>query len=256
MKHEVAMSENIRLYLDCRGELTTDSPEAVAWMEGADALVVDPRQCSPRQFESVPVEIPVLFDGDPERDAPWRETASHWVCAQGLETAAGLRDLHPALHWIPRLSVSRDRVSYRFSGPAIGEGFSFYMPDTSAIKGWRVNGTDLSLGEALGRATELGFDDLWLHSPDAASRGRGLELDLLDRTRGGRWKIWLSGGAVEARHLSNLAGVGGAATVVVDKILAQQCSLAELRDALLPETARPQAVTLHIPPRESGAGSP
>jgi len=243
------MNETIKLYIDLQRLPDETSADAFAWMAGADALVIEPCRCTVEQFESMPVETAVLLNGDPVLDAPWQETAGQWICDRGLEATARLQDLHPALQWIPRLSVSRAQVSYRFSGPAFGEGFSFYMPDTAAIQGWREEGSDRSLGELLSRATELGFADLWLHSPEAASSKSGLALELLDKTQGGPWAIWLSGGVADARHLRNLARLDGATTVVVDEAVAQQCSLAALREALIPETPRPEAVPVTFAPR-------
>ncbi|MEJ2693262.1 MAG: hypothetical protein P8166_09455 [Candidatus Thiodiazotropha sp.] len=248
------MSDTIKLYLDHRQTPVDHTAEDFSWMEGADALVIDPCRCSPGQFDGMPVERAVILGGDPLLDAPWRERAGLWVCDQGLEATAKLRDLHPTLQWIPKLKVSRAEVSYRFSGPAIGEGFSFYMPDTSAIQGWRVSGSDLSFAETLERATALGFEALWLHSPDAASRNKGLDLDLLDKTSTGPWEIWLSGGIAGTGHMRNLARVGGAAAVVVESALAARCSLASLREALLLAAATPQAVPVAFAPRNPELG--
>lgn len=244
------MSDAIKLYLDHRQTPADHITEDFTWMEGADALVIDPCRYSPGQFDSMPVERAVIVGGDPLLDAPWQECPGHWVCEQGLDATANLRDLHPALQWIPRLKVSRAEVSYRFSGPAIGEGFSFYMPDTSAIQGWRVSGSDLSLGETLARATELGFEELWFHSPDAASRNKGLDLDLLDKTRNGPWDVWLSGGIAGTGHMRNLMRAGGAAAVVVDGALALRCPLASLREALRPETPVPKEVPVTFAPQK------
>jgi hypothetical protein len=90
--------------------------------------------------------------------------------------------------------------------------------------------------DAVEHARQLGFDSLWLHSLDAAEAGRGLELEMLDRTESSGLDIWLSGGATESRHLSNLARVGGAAAVVIDHNLAQLSSALELCDCLAPLT--------------------
>ena len=250
-----AMNENIKLFIDFRQEETVGiSPETFAWLEGADALVIDPRRCTFHEFEHMPVEDAAIINGDPERDASWREVAGHWVDDQGLESAARLRDLYPSLSWIPKLNLFRAQVSYRFSGPAIGEGFSFYIPDTAAIHGWRVDGADLTFREILTRATELGFSALWLHSPEAASRGVGLDLDLLEKARGGPLEIWLSGGVTEARHLQNLSRAGGAAAVSVDAALARRLSMQALRMALAPEpSVRPEAVPVHFDTRQSQA---
>ncbi len=245
------MNENIKLIIDYRQEEPAGiSPESLAWLEGADALVIDPCRCALQQFESLPVGEAVIVNGDPQRDTPWHDAAGHWVGDRGLESTARLRDRYPTLSWIPKLNLARAQVSYRFSGPAVGEGFSFYIPDTAAIHGWRVDGGDLTFREALTRATELGFSTLWLHSPEAAARGVGLELDLLEQARGGPVEIWLSGGVTEVRHLQNLSRAGGAAAVTVDAEAGRRLTLQALRAALSPEPVRPEAVPVHFTPRQ------
>ena len=151
------------------------------------------------------------------------------------------------------LRVFRAQVSYRFSGPAVGEGFSFYMPDTAAIKGWRADG--LSLDSTLDRVMALGFDDLWLHSPDAASRCMGLDLDLLEKTGRGDWDVWLSGGVGGTGHLRNLTRVGGATAVIVDAEVAQACSITSLTEALVVGPPRPEAVPMTFTPRKPDQGA-
>ncbi len=248
----MSISQPIQLYVELQQTPGDETLDAFTWLQGADALVVDPADWSPHQFESIPVERAILINGDPEQDEPWREAAGQWVCDRGIEATARLRDLHPQLHWIPRLSVYHAQVSYRFSGPAVGEGFSFYMPDTAAIKGWRVD--EMSLEAALDRGKALGFDDLWLHSPEAASRCRGLDLDLLDKTGRGDWTVWLSGGVGDAAHLRNLMRVGGASAVIVDAAVAQACSLAALSEALVVEPPSPEAVPMTFSPRKPDQG--
>ena len=249
----MSISQPIQLFVEQRQTPPDDSPASFAWLQGADALVLDPARTTPGQFESMPVERAILLNGDPERDHPWQEIPGQWVCDRGIETTARLRDLHPQLHWIPRLSVSRAQVSYRFSGPAMGESFSFYMPDTAAIKGWRVAG--ISLEAALDRVTALGFDDLWLHSPKTASCCQGLDLDLLDKTRRGDVAVWFSGGVGNATHLRNLTRVGGASAVIVDAAVARACALATLVEALLVEPPRPEAVPMTFTPRKPDQGA-
>jgi hypothetical protein len=247
------INQPIRLYVELRQTPADEEESCFDWLQGADALVLDPACCGPDRFGAMPVERAILLNGDPERDEPWREQCGAWVCDSGIESTARLRDLHPQLHWIPRLSVSRAQISYRFSGPAAGEGFSFYMPDTAAIKGWRVE--DTSLEAALDRVTALGFNDLWLHSPEAATRARGLDLDLLDKTRRGDWNVWLSGGVGDVGHLHNLARVGGASAVVVDAALARICPLSTLAGALVAEPPRPEAVPMTFTPRKPEQGA-
>jgi len=244
----------IQLYVDLRRMPADEEEACFDWLRESDALVLDPARCTPDRFASLPVERAILLNGDPARDEPWRELSGEWVCAQGIEAAARMRDRHPQLHWIPLLSVSRAQVSYRFSGPAVGEGFSFYMPDTAAIKGWRVG--ESSLEAALDRATALGFQSLWLHSPEAASRGRGLELDLLDKTRRGDWAVWLSGGIAGTGHLRNLTRVGGASAVVVEAAAARACTLASMTEALVAQPPRPEAVPITFAPRKPDQGAP
>ncbi len=247
------MNHEIQLFLRWP-EQGDDVSGDMNWLQGVDALVIDPSRCDQTQFEHAGVEKAVIRNGDPARDACWTERSAWWVADDGLEQVARRRDECPELNWIPHISVSRARVSYRFSGPAVGEGFSFYIPDTAAIKGWRVDGTEYSLHEAVIRATELGFAALWLDSPEAEARGDGLELDLLDKVRGGPVDVWLSGGASEPRHLNNLARIGGATAVVIDERLVRSSSVAALREAIIVQAPVPEAVPLHFEGQPTQAG--
>ncbi len=248
------MSEETKLFVQYRHENADSEPETPAWLSGADALVMDPCGCAPERFAELPVETALLLGGDPERDAGWLEVSRcYWVCAEGLEETVRRRERWPGLNWVPQLTVYKVATSYRFSGPAIGEGFSFYMPDTAAIQGWRVTDADRSLAEAITRATELGFASLWLHSEQAETRGKGLDLEMLEKARGGPLAIWISGGAVERRHLGNLARAGGAAAVVVADTLAREAGVARLRQALIASVPL-QDYPIHIASREAEAG--
>ncbi len=247
------MSDKIKLFLEW-SEQGVDGADDIAWMEGVDALVIDPRRCDPAQFERTGVERAVLRNGDPVRDDCWLERPAWWVLDGELEQMARYRDDYPELDWIPCLEVSRARVSYRFSGPASGEGFSFYMPDTAAVRGWRIDAAEESLDEVYARAIELGFPAVWLHSSEAEARGSGLELDILDKLRGGPLEVWLSGGATEPKHLRNMARSGGAAAVVVNERLLRGCPLNVLQEALLGEEPVPEAVPVHFERRFAPTG--
>jgi hypothetical protein len=248
------MSEETKLFVQYQPESADAQPEQSAWMTGADALVMSPCACTPERFAELPVETALLLGGDPERDAGWLENGHcYWVCTEGLAETARRRDQWPGLNWVPQLTVYKAAISYRFSGPAIGEGFSFYMPDTAAIQGWRVTDADRSLAEAITRATELGFASLWLHSEQAETRGKGLDLEMLDKARGGPLAIWISGGVPERRYLRNLARAGGAAAVVVADTLARDAGVESLRQALIPSVPL-QDFPIHIAPREAEAG--
>ena len=228
------MNRSIQLYIQYTPLTEQDD---LSWMEGADGLVVEQDQCEFDRLNDLTVPGLVLRDADPE---VWVELQQNkqcvWSSTSGLEATASLRDRWKDLHWMPVLSVYRPSLSYRFSGKAEGEGFSFYIPDTSVIRCWRVTDGEQPLIDAVEHARQLGFDSLWLHSLDAAEAGRGLELEMLDRTESSGLDIWLSGGATESRHLSNLARVGGAAAVVIDHNLAQLSSALELCDCLAPLT--------------------
>ena len=217
------------------------------WITGADALMVDPANCDPQAAPANLFDRFVLLAGDPERDRYWNDYGScQWVCDQGLTKAAELRDDWPDLDWIPRLDVYRPEMSYRFSGPAVGEGFSFYIPDTSIIKGWEVTDERRNLTDALRLACELGFTRLWLHSLDAEDKGRGLDLEMLEKAAREIPDIWVSGGLTETRHLSNLAKWGGATGVITDQAYAETVSVERMRSAIRSDPCNQVAPELHF----------
>lgn len=240
------MSNKINLFVNY--QLTSaDAPaEETEWMSRADALIIDPCRCDIDVFHQLPVDHAVIYSAYPERDLRWHENnLNQWVCDDGLEQTARLRDRWQELDWVPHLTVYSPQTRYGFSGPALGEGFSFYMPDTSTIKGWRVSDEDMLLSEAVTRAATLGFSTLWLHSAEAESKARGLELEMLDKTRGGSQDIWISGGVSEYNHLQNLAKVGGASAVVISEKLAREISVENLSHALEPVFPDYEEVAVH-----------
>ena len=242
------MQDNIDLIIRIRPVVSENGETSgFDWISGADALMFDPANCDP---EAVPANLFdrfVLVAGDPERDRYWNDYGScQWVCDRGLIKAAELRDVWPELDWIPRLDAFRPEMSYRFSGPAVGEGFSFYIPDTSIIKGWEVTDEGRNLTDALRLACELGFTRVWLHSLDAEEKGRGLDLDMLERAARDIDDIWISGGLTETRHLSNLAKWGGATGVVVDQAFAETVSVERLRAVIHSDPSSQVAPELHF----------
>ncbi len=245
------MSEKTSLFVQYKSE-SWDQQDGADCLVGADALIIDPRGCTAKQYMQLPVDNTLLVDGDPQRHSDWLDS-DHWICTGGLVETVRLRDRWPELNWVPQLTVYKPSIGYRFSGPAIGEGFSFYIPDTAAIKGWQVTDGGDSLTEAITRATELGFDALWLHSQEAELRGDGLELEVLERVSGGPLAIWISGGVTELKHLHNLARVGGAVAVVVNEPFAREAGLEPLRQALITENPL-QEVPLHCISRETRVG--
>lgn len=232
------MSEELKLFVQYKPPVAEQQEALHTCLAGADGLVVAPGSCRPEQRRVIPVGDTLLIDGDPEQERDWLEDDSClWVCTRGLAETARMRDEWPELIWVPQLTVYKPAISYRFSGPAIGEGFSFYIPDSASIKGWQVTDGDVSLVEAVTRAIDLGFDTLWLDSREAEVRGKGLALEMLEKISDCPLAIWISGGAKEVAHLRNLACVDGAAAVVIDQQLAREAGMDLLRQALTAPTA-------------------
>ena len=249
------MSEKkIELILDLHGS-ERDTSEGYEWTAGADALILDPCRCGVEEFQQMPVDKAVVVAGDPEKNLDWLQTDfCRWVGDGGLDNLARIRDRWPEQEWIPRLTVYRPEVSYRFSGQSLGEGFSFYMPDTSAINGCRVVDGDAPLAEEVTRAVTLGFSTLWLHSGDADSKAMGLDIEMLDKVQGGPLDIWISGGVASSEHLRNLAKTDGAAAVVVNERLVRETGIDPLLQALAPEVVIPEAVPVHFEPSPAKTG--
>jgi len=207
------------------------------WLDGADGVAIDGETAAAvlRGENSWRGDC-LLRDADPGAMAGLRERPGVlWGCGGSIDAAMRRRDEWPDLDWLPRIEVYRPETRFDFHRAPAGEGFSMYMPDTSAIQGFRIADAD---GEALegwlSRAVAEGFRSVWLHGRDAAERGRGADIELLARARrhfaGGR--IWLSGGIEEPRHLQTLACEGGAKAAVVSAAVARRWGCATLLSAL------------------------
>lgn len=235
-------------------EPSVQAEEETALMD-ADGLVVDAARCPDPQEVRAAAPPLALLCSDPAACAAWREREGvHWVGVDGLEQTARLRDAWPAQRWLPRLSVYKPVLSFRFSDEFHGEGFKFYRPDTAAIRGYQVIGGEMVLQAALDRAKELDFETVWLFGMDAELRRFGLDLEMLERARGG-WDgdLWISGGAAAPRHLENLVREGGAAGVVVSEAVVNRWGSTALRDALVaPTPVAPAEAPLHFTGREMG----
>ena len=208
-------------------------------LSGIDGLVIDGASVEPADCAALPAELVALRGGDPERLAAWRDCDDIpvWIGEEGLEQTARLRDRWPEFLWMPLLQTYRPPVRYQMPIDHAGDGFKFYIPDTAAIHAYRVTDGDQQLEAVLARATELGFRSLWLHGYDAAEKGRGLDLEMLDRARAHfNGHLWLSGGISDDRHLANLAGEGGAQAAVVEAALLNRHSLDVLMAALAPSS--------------------
>jgi len=224
-----------KLFVEVGGHDLADAPDD--WLNGADGVVLggDGARLSAGN-PSTSFGACILQDVDPEDAACWRDRAgTQWVAGGGLDTIMRLRDAWPGLDWVPRVEVYRPETRFDFHRAAPGEGFSMYMPDTSAIQGFRICDTDQeSLETWLSEAVSEGFRCVWLHSRDADKSGNGADIEMLERARrhfaGGR--LWLSGGIVESRHLQTLAREGGAKAAVIPASVAHQRGCAALATAL------------------------
>ena len=217
-----------RLYLD----LGSEPIDRKTALSEADGFILDPGDLEPPRDD---LEQTLMLRGVTPLDSPaWTERDVGWVCVEGLDQTARLRDGWPSLRWIPCIETYCPPVRYDFAAAAPGEGFSVYRPDTSTIQQHKVADHEEDLRGWLARAKGAGFRTVWLHSRDAAKRGRGLDLDLLDLSRrlftGGQ--IWISGGATDPQHLENLAANGGATAVVLPGAVAERCSCVRLLTAL------------------------
>lgn len=239
-----------RLFVEFSGDDLMDARDE--WLNGVDGVVLDGDSARTSAGDpSASYGDSILRDVDPEDAAWWRDRAgTHWVAGGGLDTVMRRRDAWPELDWVPRVEVYRPETRFDFHRSAPGEGFSMYMPDTSAIQGFRICDTDQeSLETWLSEAVSEGFRCVWLHSRDADKRGNGADIELLERARrhfaGGR--IWLSGGTTEPRHLKTLAREGGAKAAVIAASVAHRWGCAALATAvdLEPPSHYPVATAGH-----------
>lgn len=218
-----------KLLVDLRAEET--------W-QGADGFVAEAASISPEAARGAEL---ALLRGSPGDNPEWAGfSAAMWVVDQGLDAAAKLREYFPDARFLPHVQVYKPSACYSLADPYLGEGFRVYAPDTAAFRTWRVDDGDEALGDWLVKAVRLGFDAVWLESPEAAEAKRGYDLDLLERARkyfSGR--IVLSGGVCELRHLACLREEGGCFAAVLPAAVAAACGHAEAIAQKRPPAGRP-----------------
>jgi len=224
-----------RLYFD----LGLKAFDGITDLFDADGFVIGGGVIEPPDQDSK--HIWILRSVTPLDRPAWTERNARWVCDDGLEQTARLRDGWPSLRWVPCADVYCPSVHYDFFAAAPGDGFSVYRPDTATMQRYTIANTEDDLHAWLAHAKTLGFRSVWLHGRDAAEQGRGFDLELLDRARRsfGGGHLWLSGGATEPKHLANLMAEGGAAAIVLPKTIADQYGCGSLLAALgraAPET--------------------
>ena len=232
---------NTSLYVEI--ELPLKSANSLEVVDGADGLIFDPAVAYDDPAIAIASPVTVLRTSHPELYEVWHEREGvSWVCDHGLEATARLQETFPDLSFVPRLDVYKPDVRYQFSPTFHGEGFKVYVPDTGAIKGYRVTegNITLELEDAIARADHFGFQQLWLNSSNAQDENKGFDLDMLERARyqfkGG---LWISGGAAKLQYLENLARCGGAQVAIVTELLLKEHGCEALCNAL--NTVQPSA---------------
>jgi hypothetical protein len=209
---------------------STGLPEGLN-SSGKDLLFLDAQSCGPV---------------DPHMAGPLRTRISR----QGLADIVRLRDDYPDITWIPQANVTRLETAYHFPTTHYSEGFRTYQPVFPSHSPYRVSDSDTPIGSWLEKATELGFETVWLHRSQSEVAGTGLDLDLrelaLETWTG---NLWLSGGATTLMHIKYLVQEGGLDALIIPLDLACTLGCEKIASALHRGANRPaRAPKRQIPP--------
>jgi hypothetical protein len=224
------------LIIDCS---TTDFD----WT-GAGGVLAKANELLPEKALDLPM---ILLRGSPATSPDWAGRSNvYWLAEQGLDSAVRLRDMFPGEKILPGVVASKPSTHFTMGQHYTGDGFSYYVPDMTTYKTYRIDDGDQYLADWLARAVELGFDNLLFDSPDARAEAKGFDLNLLEKVRrlyqGG---ILLSGGACEPVHFERLLGEGGCLGVLVPQSFALKIGIQEAAQLLNPPALEPS-------PREEG----
>ncbi|CAA6603659.1 hypothetical protein MTBLM1_110010 [Rhodospirillaceae bacterium LM-1] len=187
----------------------------------------------------------LLLRGSPQTSPEWAGQPNVlWLAEQGLEQAARLRDLFPGERVLACATASRPSSYYLMGKHYTGDGFSYYVPDMSTYKAYRIAEGDEYLSDWLPRATSLGFDEILFEAPDARAEEKGFDLELLEKIkRNYAGRILLSGGATEFVHFERLVKEGGCFAALVSQACALKLGIQKIADLLNPppeETSPPE----------------
>lgn len=221
MKNET-MTHRTRLIIDLR--------QAGDAIPAADGYVIEAGHHRPDSFAE---DHEVAVVGEPGQHEDWMVRANTVWLAPSLGDAVRLRDRHPGLTALPIVGVRKATTSYSCGDPYPGEGFRCYVPDTAVLRGYQVSDRDLGLVDWLHQAISYGFETVWLASVDGEERGRGFDLEMLDRARTAYpGSIWLSGGARTPEQIERLRDEGGTRAAVLPARLAVEHDAERLLIAL------------------------
>jgi hypothetical protein len=218
---EDAMSTVTRLIVDLR--------RSGAVVQGADGYVLDPADHRPEAF----AVGEMVLAGAPDQHQDWLSRPNTAWLAPSLGTAIRLRDRHPGLTVLPAVTVTKAAITYSCGDAYPGEGFRCYVPNTAALRGYQVSDGEVGLVDWLHRALSCGFEAVWLASGDAETRGRGFDLEMLERAHTAfPGRIWLSGGARTLGQVERLREEGGTHAAVLPADLLEEIGTEALLAAL------------------------
>ncbi|MBF0354859.1 MAG: hypothetical protein HQL43_06445 [Alphaproteobacteria bacterium] len=209
---------------------------------GADGLLTRACDLEPEKAEGLQL---VLLRGSPESVPQWAGAANvHWLVEQGLDAAARLRDLYPGERFLPAVTATRPSTHFTMGQHYTGDGFSYYVPDMTTYRTYRIDDGDVYLSDWLERVSSLGFDTVLFNTPDAKADAKGFDLDLLEKAkRLFQGRIILSGeGAGEPVHFERLKEQGCCFAALLPQAVAARLNLQEIVKILVPpaEGASPQ----------------
>ena len=197
---------------------------------GADAVICD----VPDELAEGQQSAGVIWRWSRGRELP--ALARFCVAEGGLVAAAGLSAGAAGLAVVPRIEVHRATRRFGFSPDSSGSGFSTYHLDPATATAFLAadGGQDVPLGDWLGRAAELGYPEVWLHSRDAAAAGGGFSHELLARAHriAPQMRFWISGGGTSLSHFEAMAAMPGLVALVVNAANIGDLDLERVRLAL------------------------
>ncbi|TAN56462.1 MAG: hypothetical protein EPN26_03845 [Rhodospirillales bacterium] len=200
---------------------------------GADGLLAKAGDLAPEKADDLPL---LLLRGSPATAPQWVGRPNvYWLAEQGLDAAARLRDLFPGEKFLPAVSAAKPSSHFTMGQHYTGDGFSYYVPDMTTYRTYRIDDGDSYLSDWLERVSALGIDAVMFLSPDAKAEAKGFDLNLLEKAKrlftGG---IVLSGGATEIVHFERLKAEGGCLGALVAQSAALSLGIQQIADLLKP----------------------
>ncbi|MBF0168992.1 MAG: hypothetical protein HQL45_15310 [Alphaproteobacteria bacterium] len=213
-------------------QLIVDCDSADFDWTGAGGLLAKAEGLATDRAKDLPM---LLLRGSPETAPEWAGRPNvFWLAEQGLDAAARLRDLFPGEHVLPKAVAARPSTHFTMGQHYTGDGFSYYVPDMTTYRTYRIDDGDQYLADWLERAKELNFETLLFDAPDARAEAKGFDLDLLEKIKrlfqGG---IILSGGATEIVHFERLKKEGGCLGVLVPQAIGLTLGIQQISELIM-----------------------